>query len=269
MRCRNVLQTVKFRRVGPYVNPANANVSDFSAVKVSGPSSTPRYRCIVNGSRAPVVALTTGIIRYWRLDTPSNGPRPQRYVIITPFYGFFDATVCFFCTLFGQYTLNCLSWDNGLRIATIPEFERPGLHFASSPLMTSLTSLLGGNVQQSAAVRGNTSAYRAPRRSAFELNTNDEGVHILVRFMSFAHPFQYRCTMLGRPYFRRTCQRGQQNCLCLRDPCRRTPSRQSLTPRRCGSATSPRIRRTTCNSTSCTSLSSATSPTRVLACGSL
>ena len=29
---------------------------------------------------------------------------PQRYVIITPFYGFFDATVCFFCTLFGQYS---------------------------------------------------------------------------------------------------------------------------------------------------------------------
>ncbi|KAI5896029.1 uncharacterized protein SCHCODRAFT_02663894 [Schizophyllum commune H4-8] len=154
---QNLFAVVKFRRVGPYVNPANANVSDFSAVKVSGPSSTPRYRCVVSGSRAPAVALTTGIIRYWRLDTPSNGPRPQRYVIVSPFYGFFEATVCFFCTLFGQYTLNCLSWDNALRIATIPPYERPG-----------------GSVQQSAAVRGNVSSNRAPRRSAFELNTNDD-----------------------------------------------------------------------------------------------
>ncbi|KAL1685164.1 hypothetical protein GGG16DRAFT_119139 [Schizophyllum commune] len=158
----NLLRSVKFARQGPFVNESQVDPRDVHAVDVSPPTGTTRYKVVVRESRAPAVSLTPGIVRYWKLDTPSAGPHPVYYICMTPFEGLFDRAVALECMVFGQRELNCNSFNNAIRMTTLPSFDRPSGGAAN-----------GKSKPSSSIRRGKAASQGARRGSSFELTTND------------------------------------------------------------------------------------------------
>ncbi|KAL1658376.1 hypothetical protein GGF50DRAFT_92673 [Schizophyllum commune] len=158
----NLKKGLKFRRAGPFINEATIDPSEIVAAQVSGPGSTLRYKFICKDTRAPAVSITPCIIRYTRLDAPSNGNPPLRYISVSPFDGLFDRMVGLECMKFGQREMQCVSFNNAIRIATVPAFERPLPTPSSSKAKTS-----------SSIRRGNNSGQTSRRASNFEPSTND------------------------------------------------------------------------------------------------
>ncbi|KAI4517647.1 hypothetical protein K525DRAFT_273417 [Schizophyllum commune Loenen D] len=158
----NLKRGLKFRRAGPFINEATVDPSELAAAQVSGPGSTLRYKLIVKDTRAPAVSITPCVVRYTRLATPSNGNPPLRYVSVSPFFGLFDRMMGMEGMLFGQRQLQCVSFNNAIRIATIPAFQRPVSSTTSSKAKTS-----------SSIRRGNNSGQSSRRAFNFEPSTND------------------------------------------------------------------------------------------------
>ncbi|KAI5823296.1 hypothetical protein K523DRAFT_255420, partial [Schizophyllum commune Tattone D] len=159
---QNLLRSMEFARQGPFINESKVNPAEVHAVDVSPPSGTTRYKVVVKETRAPAVSITPGIVRFWKLDTPSSGPHPVYYICMTPFEGLFDRSVAFECMVFGQRELNCNSFNNAIRMTTLPSFDRP----SGGPL--------NGKSKPSSSIRRGKGAAPASRRGAsFELTTND------------------------------------------------------------------------------------------------
>ncbi|KAI4294631.1 hypothetical protein K525DRAFT_274145 [Schizophyllum commune Loenen D] len=158
----NLKRGTLFRRQGPYINPAQVNADDIAAVTVSQPHATPRYKVMVKESRAPAVSLTSGIVRYWRLDTPNNGSHPVKYLNMTSFEGLFDRSFGLNCMVLGQSEVNCITFNNAIRYSTLPVFERPGGAAPTNKTKASSSIRRAGNLTQPSR-----------RAAPFELSTND------------------------------------------------------------------------------------------------
>ncbi|KAI4293832.1 hypothetical protein K525DRAFT_274847 [Schizophyllum commune Loenen D] len=157
---RNLLRGLLFRVQGPYVNAAQVNTDDLIAVMVSPPNSTQRYKVIKADTRAPAIFITGGIARYWRLDTPTTGSHPIKYLSMTQFESNFDRSVAVDCTVFGQKELNCVSFNNAIRYSTLPVFDRP----AATP---------NAKVKPSSSIRRSGTSQSTRRAPNFEMSTND------------------------------------------------------------------------------------------------
>ncbi|KAI4517961.1 hypothetical protein K525DRAFT_273109 [Schizophyllum commune Loenen D] len=121
----NLMTGVKFVRLGPYINDSIVNPSDVIAVDVTGSSTTSRFRLVLKDTRAPAVSITPGVIRWWKLDTPSLGVRPVFFVNLSPIDGHFERVVAFLCMVFGTPVLHSQMYRNAIRFATLPAFDRP------------------------------------------------------------------------------------------------------------------------------------------------
>ncbi|KAI4516978.1 hypothetical protein K525DRAFT_211933 [Schizophyllum commune Loenen D] len=161
----NFLRGLLFRVQGPYVNGAQVNTDDIVAVLVSPPNSTQRYKVIKTDTRAPAIFITGGIARYWRLDTPTTGSHPIKYISMTQFESNFDRSVAVDCTVFGQKELNCISFNNAIRYSTLPVFDRPAAHITVATPNT--------KVKPSSSIRRNGASQTSRRAPNFEMSTAD------------------------------------------------------------------------------------------------
>ena len=120
---RNLLRGLLFRRRGPYINDSQVELQDVVAVTVSQPTaSAQRHKLAIKSTMAPAVSITGGVIRFWKIDSPTSGNLPIRYVIMSPYEGLFDHAVAFDCMAFGQENLYCMAFKNGIRYSTLPDW---------------------------------------------------------------------------------------------------------------------------------------------------
>ncbi|KAL1671555.1 hypothetical protein EV122DRAFT_226368, partial [Schizophyllum commune] len=159
----NLLRALMFRRHGPYINESQVDPDDIDAVKVSSAgAAVKRYKFMVKETRAPAVSLTVGIVRYSRLDNPTSGPHPVCYINVTSLEGDFDRKVGLQCMKFGQRELSCVSFNNAVRMTTLPVFDRP-----------SVAGPTGKSKPSSSIRRGKSSGQTTRRGANFECSTND------------------------------------------------------------------------------------------------
>ena len=180
---------MKFVRHGPYINDSIVNPSEVIAVDITGSSTTSRARLVLKDTRAPAVSITPGVIRWWKLDTPSLGLRPVFFVNLSPIDGHFDRVVALLCMVFGTPVLHCQSWRNAIRFASLPAFDRPACEYSSTIPSLSLTSYssqasTAARTKISKSLRASSTATSQGRSFAFEPTTTDGGT---VSFVLYPH----------------------------------------------------------------------------------